>query len=488
MKSSPLVILVLALAVITARPATEEDYYRIVTISIPEGIVLEAGALQWMPDGKLAVATRYGDVYMVENALEDPPTRVKFTLYASVLHEALGLAYNAKDGCLYVTQRPEVTRLKDLNNDGRADLFETVGAGWGLSGDYHEYAFGSKFDAEGNIWVVLCLTGSFTSEVPYRGWCVRVGADGKFIPTCSGIRSPGGVGTNCLGDFFYTDNQGTWNGVDNLKQLVPGTFMGNPEGNKWYSLPEAARAMGSRPANPNSGGRRYLEAKRIPELILPAILFPYPAMGQSASGFACDSTGGKFGPFAGQLLVCDQAHSTLMRVFLEKVRGRYQGACFMLRTGFASGNLAAEFAPDGSLFVQGTDRGWGARGGKPFALQRVLWTGQTPFEVHEMRAQTNGFELTFTEPIDPATASSTNSYKLETYRYIYHASYGSPEVDKQPATITHVTVAADGRSVRLRVEGLAEEAVHELNMAGLRSAHGQPLLHSTAYYTLNYIP
>jgi hypothetical protein len=96
-----------------------------------------------------------------------------------------------KDGALYATQRGEVTRLKDTNGDGKADLVETVNDDWGINGDYHDYAFGTKFDKEGNIWVVLCLTGSFTSEVPYRGWCLRISPDGKSIPTCSGVRSPG---------------------------------------------------------------------------------------------------------------------------------------------------------------------------------------------------------------------------------------------------------------------------------------------------------
>ena len=39
------------------------------------------------------------------------------------------------------------------------------------------------------MWVVLCLTGSFTSESTFRGWCLRITPDGKSIPTCSGIRS-----------------------------------------------------------------------------------------------------------------------------------------------------------------------------------------------------------------------------------------------------------------------------------------------------------
>src|SRR6266487_3791378 len=56
----------------------ESRYYRIVTIPIPAGIVLEAGALQFMPDGKLAVSTRLGDIYLLENVLDNPPVHVKF--------------------------------------------------------------------------------------------------------------------------------------------------------------------------------------------------------------------------------------------------------------------------------------------------------------------------------------------------------------------------------------------------------------------------
>ncbi|MEZ6044519.1 MAG: hypothetical protein R3C11_02840 [Planctomycetaceae bacterium] len=49
----------------------------------------------------------------------------------------------------------ELSRLKDQDGDGVADLFETVNDGWGITGDYYEYAFGSKFDKEGNIWITL---------------------------------------------------------------------------------------------------------------------------------------------------------------------------------------------------------------------------------------------------------------------------------------------------------------------------------------------
>lgn len=460
----------------------EKLYYDLVTIPIPSGITLEAGALQFLPDGRLASATRFGDIYLIDQPLQNPPINIKFTQFASGLHEILGLAY--RDGWLYCTQRGEVTRMKDSDGDGRADIFQTVGDGWGLSGDYHEYAFGSKFDKDTNIWVVLCLTGSFTSEVDYRGWCVRVTPDGKTIPTCSGIRSPGGIGTNAIGDMFYTDNQGPWNGACALKHLAPGDFVGHPGGFKWYKQTEV---MGPRPEIPASGSRMHIEAKKIPQLKPPAVYFPYPKMGQSAAGIACDVRG-KFGPFKDQLFVGDQTHSTVMRVCLEKVNGRYQGACFPFREGFDSGSLALEFGPDGSLFVQSTERGWGARGGKPFALQRLIWTGQLPFEIHEMHARPDGFELTFTEPADRATAEVPASYKIETYTYIYQSSYGSPEVDKTTPVIKSATLSKDGLKVRLTIESLAEGHVHELHLPGIRSTKGRPLLHPAAYYTMNYIP
>ena len=47
------------------------------------------------------------------------------------------------------------------------------------------------------------------------------------------------------------------------------------------------------------------------------------------------------------------------------------------------------------------------------------WTGKVPFEVHEMHAKPDGFELTFTEPVDPRTAGDVASYKAREFIYAY---------------------------------------------------------------------
>jgi len=465
--------------------ARESDYYRITSFTVPDGVELEATSFQLMPDGKMAVASRRGEIWMIRDPFAKEVKAEQFELFAHGLHEPIGLA--ARDGWLYVTQRPDVSRLRDTDGDGQADEFEVVADGWAITGDYHEYAFGSKFDREGNQWVVLCLTGSFGSDALFRGWAVRTTPDGKTIPTTSGIRSPGGIGANAAGDMFYTDNQGPWNGTCALKHLMPGKFVGHPGGFKWYD--QAASVMGKKPTEPKDGSRFVVEADRIPEYEPPAILFPYGKMGQSAAGIACDTTGGKFGPFKNQMFVGDQTFSTVMRCYLEKVQGHYQGACFPFREGLDCGVVGLEMTADGSLFVGGTNRGWGSRGTKSFCVQRLDWQGETPFEVLEMKAQPKGFELVFTKPVDRESAGKTSSYEMKTFTYIYQASYGSPEVDATTPTITSATVSADGLRVQLTVDGLQRGHVHHLQSKGVRSAdRGEALLHHDAYYTLNYLP
>ncbi len=479
---------VVVIGIVVIPPALADDnpeaaFYRITKFQIPENEVLEASGFQMLPDNRLAVCTRRGEIWLIDNPVADTVPAPAFHRFARGLHEPLSMAY--LDGWLYVTQRPEVTRIRDIDGDLVADEFETVADGWGISGDYHEYAFGSKFDRDNNLWITLCLTGSFSSAVPYRGWCLRVSADGTVTPTASGVRSPGGMGANLAGDIFYTDNQGPWNGTCGLKHLQPGKFMGHPGGFEWYKLAEPV--IGNRPNEPQTNSRMMIEAAKIPQLEPTVVMFPYNKMGQSASGVTCDISEGKFGPFAGQMFVADQSQSTVMRVFLEKVGGHYQGVCIPFRKGFASGNVGLEMSSAGSLFIGGTNRGWGSTGAEPFAIERLDWTGKLPFEIKEMRAKPDGFELVFTKPLDRVSAGKIENYQLETYTYLYRSDYGSPEVDHRHPQVTAAKVSDDGISVRLKISELTVGHVHELSIRNVMSSERETVLHPLAYYTLNYL-
>lgn len=470
----------LSFAAVHAAP--QSDYYIREEIPLPPGEVMEIGSIALMPDQQLAVTTRRGDLWIAKGAYGSDLSQVTWTRFTSGLHEPLGMFW--KDGWLYLTQRPEVSRIKDKDGDGVADTFETINAGWGINGDYHEYAFGSEPDKNGDIWVVLCLTGSGGAASDWRGWCVRVTPQGEMIPTASGIRSPGGIGANHLGDMFYTDNQGLWNGSSSLKWLKPGSFQGNPTGNKYHTLANLPA-----PPEPADKSRVETERARFKDFIPPAVVFPHGKVGQSPTGITYDSGNGKFGPWKHQLYVGEQTHSQVQRVCLEQVNGIYQGAVFHFLDGFEAGLIPVRLDHDaGILFAGGSNRGWGSRGSKSFTLERVRWTGKTPFEILEMKANPDGFTLTFTEPVDPATAGSPDSYAMSAWTYILQSGYGSPEVDPATPEITAATVSRDGLSVRLTIDGLVKGHVHHLRAPGVKSRSGAALHHAEAWYTLNEIP
>ncbi len=485
----------------------ENDYYKIIKLPIPEGVVLETGGLATLPNGDLAASTRRGEVWIIENPASRQPHYRKF---ASGLHEILGLVW--KNDALYCAQRGELTKLVDRNGDGRADRYETVYA-WPLSGHYHEYSFGPKVGTDGSFYVTTNVSfGSNDwwagkSVVPWRGWTLRISEDGQMEPYAAGLRSPAGIGM-LNGAFFYGDNQGDWMGSGFISEVSKGDFMGHPASLQWAKRPES-------PVVANQGDIYTIvpprdDPKVKPEYIAdepmttlydyaqkrpgqhikpPSVWLPHGVLGISTSEIIADETGGGFGPFAGQILVGDQGMSKIARVFLEKVEGQYQGAAFDFRSGFRSGVLRMAWGSDKSLYVGGTNRGWGSVGSEPYALERLVWTGDTPFEMKAVRAMPDGFEIEFTRPADPATAEDATKYSVVNYTYKYHPVYGSPMVRLGGNPVLGAKASADGLRVRLVVDSLHLGHIHHIHAEGVRS-HEQalPLLHPSAYYTLNVLP
>ncbi|TWU15641.1 hypothetical protein Poly21_28380 [Allorhodopirellula heiligendammensis] len=498
---------------VTDSSGSEADYYRIVAIATPQtatdsrdpnwkpaddGIALEVSGIAILDDHRVAVSIRKGEVWILDHAYDESPDKVTFHQFASALHEPLGLL-KWKDS-LVTVQRTEMTRMVDLDGDEVADLYETLATGWGVSGNYHEYAYGPQADRDGNLWLTLNIGMGFkgdersrrvtdpvlnVSQSLWRGWAMKREPDGNLVPVCAGMRSPSGIGTNAEGDLFYTDQQGNWVATNALHHLREGVFFHHPESLASMSQPGST----IHDVTNIPGGLPYPEAlKQFPAMRPPAVWFPYKKAGQSTTDIVLDHSGGKFGPFANQLFVGEFTQAAMNRVFLEKVDGEYQGACFPFRRGFASAVLRMEQGIDGSLFVGLTNRGWSSLGTASYGLQRLVWTGVTPFEILEMRAKPDGFELQFTTPVELSTASDPNSYAMNSYTYLYHKAYGSDEIQKKPLTIDRAIVASDGLSVRLYTSGLRPHFVHELDARGVRGIHGQPLLHSNAFYTLNAIP
>ena len=479
--------------VVEGNDVVESDFYRLETYPTPEDLKLEASGLAVLPDGKLGIAIRKGEVWILDQPEIDDPSldNLEFTQFASGLHEPLGLAWN--NGALYTTQRSEVTRLEDRDGDGVADVYLTAAKGWGVSGNYHEYAYGPVFDLAGNMWVTLNITigdaakidGHRATDFPWRGWSMMMEPGGELKPISCGLRSPMGIGVNAAGDVFATDQQGNYRATNPLIHLRRGVFHGHAD-----SLPDTKRSDSplKHPGDVPQGLTVVDASSSIDGYVLPAVWFPYNKIGQSTTGIVLDDTGGKFGPFDGQFFVGEFTHSFVSRVFIEKVGGEYQGACFHFRKGFQSAVLQMAFLPNGSMVVGESNRGWNSLGTRSFGLERLSWTGAVPFEAQKMEALPQGFRLTFTKPVDADSAGRSESYVMSSYTYIYQSRYGGEEVETENVTIESVEISDDMFSAVLTCKNLREGYVHELHLAGVRSGEGERLLHSEAFYTLNRIP
>jgi hypothetical protein len=463
----------------------EEHFYAIQPVAVPGGAVLEPGGMAFAPDGTLFVCTRRGEVWSMRDN--------HWKRFAAGLDEPLGLLL-VHSNELIVAQRSELTRLTDTNNDGRADCFDTITAAWNYTGHQYEFTFGPVQDREGNLFCALTcwfFPNKYYSQPPFigwelepppgylpnthpqwRGWCFEITPKGEFVPWASGFRSPNGLAMTPEGDLLIMENQGEYIGSDQLYNVHQGDFIGQPTSMFWGS---------GAVEDPFAVPLEQLDAHRA----RPILIFPYDLMGRSASEPVFDLTAGKFGPFAGALFVGDVSQSRVMRATLQKVAGEYQGACYPFRRGFASGCNRAVFAADGSLWIGETSRGWGSVGGRPQGLERLVWKGAVPFEIEKMELTKSGFELTFTKPVNAASASSPTAYVFRHSYYKYDRAYFAPTLGLGADEVTAVKVSSDGRKVALELAELIPERIYELNLHGIQAADGSDLLHSSAYYTLN---
>ena len=459
--------------------------YRIETVETPEGLVPETGGVDFMPDGRLVAVFRRGEVMVY-----DPDTK-EWSLFAKGLHDPLGVLAVSNDELL-IGQRPEVTRVKDTDGDGQADLYETVTDDFGMSGNYAEFTHGPIMDGEGGMYFSLntasnngpvrdIIRGTYSprgrvgrmfSAVPYRGWVMKVTPEGETIPWASGFRSPNGLALDKDGNLFVSDNQGDWLGTSKLYHVRKGEFYGHASSLVW----EEGFRM-----NPLTLPVPVLDKMRQRA----AVLFPHGILANSPTQPVFDYTEGRFGPFEGQMFIGEMNHPLIMRVDLELVQHKLQGAVipFISTDALRIGNNRLAFSPDGSLWVGQTDHGWPGDQG----LQRIVWEGEMPFDVYSMSLTEDGFDLTFTRPIDAETARDTSAYQFTRYYYTYSQAYGSEQHDVQPVKVTAVNISSNRKRVSVTLEEVKREYIYQLSLNGLRAEDGRDLTNRTIYYTVNQL-
>jgi hypothetical protein len=436
------------------------------------------GGFDFFPDGRAAVCTFHGDVFIV-SGIDQKLEKVTWQRFASGLYHPLGL--KIVNGEIYVTERSGITRLKDVNGDGEADLYEPFNWDVQVTKSFHEFAFDLQTDPQGNFYFAKAgpvKNGGrgFDEIAAHHGTLMRVSPDGKKLDVvATGFRAPNGIGVGPKGELTSGDNEGTWTPACKINWIKPGGF---------YGVVDLAHRT---PA---------------PTTYDPPLCWLPKRVDNSGGGQVWVPDDDRWGPWRGQLLHLSYGHCALLGVMHESVGDSAQGGVTKFPLKFDSGIMRARFNPvDGQLYVAGL-RGWQTDGTKNGCFQRVRYTGEQVRMPIELHAKKNGIELKFTCSLDTQSAADLENWNVEVWNYIWSSAYGSPEVSTKlaaekptekgkdgvaqftqaqmtkgkhdPLVVQSVSIGTDDRTVFLEIPGLTPVMQMSIRY-GIKSADGAGL-------------
>jgi hypothetical protein len=461
----------------------------------PDGFVPQVGGMDFLPDGRLVLtsfkplndgtlhAEPNGEVWLLENVIGGDRSTIKPTRIARGFFDPTGLV--VVDGDIYIAHKPDITRLRDADGDGKFDTREVFATGW-VADNYHHFTFG-LIHRDGSLYGTLSTSIYFSNTMKAdnvvgdvvamngpnpkgRGGCFRIDLDTREVEfLAGGLRTPNGIGFGPGGDIFVTDNQGAWLPASKLINIRQGRFYGHSNG----------RQRSDR--FPLGGYQSLYEDNGFSP---PALWLPQNESNNSPTMPLLI----EHGQFAGQMYIAELTMGGIRRAFLEQVKGEWQGAVFRFTQGFECGVNRLIEGPDGFLYVGGTGStgNWGWRG-TTSGLQRLRPTGETAFEYHSIAATPDGFKVRFTRPVESEWLGDPGNYALTQWRYDPTPNYGGAKFDIVELGVTSATPSVDRLSVTLTVPGLKPGHVVHFR-ADPRDAEGGAMWSTEAWYTLNNIP
>ncbi len=439
------------------------------------------GGFDFFPDGRAAVCTFHGDVWIV-SGIDDNLEKLTWRRFATGMFQPLGV--KVVSGKVYVTGRDQITRLHDLNGDGEADFYENFNNETVVTPNYHEFCLDLQTDKAGNFYYAKGSPWSPDVKSPHQGTMLKVSKDGSKLEVfASGLRAPNGMGMGPNDELTVSDNQGHWMPASKLNLVKKGGFYGmTPAAQKELTL---VRDGTNLVVNPSDAKLRA--ALRIPSADGKApIPTTYdqpiawlPMNMDNSSGGQVWATTSKWGPLKNHMLFMSYGRGTLFHVMTEEVDGVTQAGMVKFPLKFQSGLMRGRVHPkDGQVYVSGL-RGWQTDGTKEGGLYRVRYTGKpvhTPLELHALK---DGLEIKFTGELDATSATDLASYAVEQWNYVYSGGYGSPEFSVTDAKqrkhdkveIKSARLAKDKKTVLLEIAGFQPANQMKIKMS-LKAADG----------------
>jgi hypothetical protein len=452
----------------SGRRGVDTGPFAVDTVTIPEknpwNSWMRLTALDFFSDGRAAVTTWNGDVWIVSGLVPDLQN-VKWKRFAAGLFDPLGLKILRDE--VFVLERHQITRLHDLNGDGEADFYENFNHDAGVSPSYHAFAMDLQTDRAGNFYYTRA--GQRVDEkYPLNGGMVRVSADGSRAELFAhGLRAANGLGIGPNDEIVCSDNQGNWIPSSRINLIQPGGFYGY--------VPHAHTTI-------------------APKDFAPPLCWLPVALDNSGGGQVFVTGAGWPRALTNHLLHTSYGMAALYDVLWETVDGVAQGGVVKFPLKFDSGIQRARFNPhDGQLWVAGL-KGWQTKGVKDGALQRVRSTGQPLRMPTELHVRRDGIEITFSDPLDRAAAEDLQNYSVEQWNYRWTEKYGSDDYsvvnpEKKGRDVVNLRAAKlspDRHRVLLEIPNLQPVMQMKIKFA-LKATESGPV-EWEIYNTINHVP
>jgi len=418
--------------------------------------------LDFYPDGRIAVCSWDGDVWLVTTIEEGNRVTLQWRRIASGLFQPLGL--KIVDEKIHVICRDQLTVLHDLNEDGEIDFYQCLNNDHQVTEHFHEFAMGLQTDAEGNFYYAKSGCHGKAAIVPHHGTLLRITSDGSRTDIlANGFRAANGVCLNPDGSFVVTDQEGFWNPKNRINWVTLSDsdrpkFYGNMLG--YHDVTDAADAAMEQPLCwiTNAFDRSPAELLWV------------------------DSD--RWGPLSGSLLNLSYGYGKVFLVLHENVDGLMQGGMIELPlTPFPTGVMRGRFhSGDGHLYLCGMFA-WAGNATHPGGLYRVRHTGR-PIELPiRLSAHSGGIEIAFSEAMDPDSAADIRNYAIEAWDLKRSAKYGSEHLNQRPWKVASAQLMPDGKTVRLAIPDIAPTWGMEVGYR-LKTDGGKPLsgkIHNTIH-------
>ncbi len=391
---------------------------------------LRFSGLDFLPDGKMAVCTWDGDVWLIESVAESK--KLRWQRIATGLFQPLGL--KVVEGNIYLTCRDQLVVLRDLNGDRETDFYECLNNDHQVTEHFHEFAMGLQTDAEGRFYYAKSGRHALKAIVPHHGTLLRVSQDGSQTEIlATGFRAANGVCMNPDGSFVVTDQEGFWNPKNRIN---------------WVTLDPSGQ--------PNFYGNMfgYTDVTDSSDsAMVPPLCWITNDFDRSPAELLWVESQ-KWGALHGSLLNLSYGTGKVFVVPHERAGTHMQGGMIQLPIpAFPTGVMRGRFnANDGQLYLCGMFA-WAGSATQPGGLYRLRATGQPahlPLGLHATQA---GLKLTFAEPLDPA-ALDAQQLQVKTWSLQRTAKYGSKHFDEKTLEVEKATLSEDRRTLTIQVADL----------------------------------